>query len=113
VLADFMAEVPFGRHVRRMPSLYAERREALLESAERELAGFLDVVPAEAGMHLVGLLPEGEDDREVSRRAAAAGVEAPPLSAFSLAPPRAGSCWATRRSAYTRSRKGSASCARR
>ena len=90
VLADFMAEGHFGRHVRRMRSLYAERRAALLESAERELAGLLDVVPAEAGMHLVGLLPKGEDDREVSRRAAAAGVEAPPFSAFSLAPPRAG-----------------------
>ena len=90
VLADFMAEGHFGRHVRRMRSLYAERRAALLESAERELAGRLDVVPAEAGMHLVGLVPEGEDDREASRRAAAAGVEAPPLSAFSLAPPRAG-----------------------
>jgi len=90
VLADFMAEGHFGRHVRRMRSLYAERRAALLESAERELAGLLDVVPAEAGMHLVGLLPEGEDDREASRRAAAAGVEAPPLSAFSQAPSRAG-----------------------
>ena len=86
VLADFMAEGHFSRHVRRMRVLYAERRAALLEAADCELAGLLDVRPAEAGMHLVGLLPEGVDDREASRKAASRGVKAPPISAFSLGP---------------------------
>lgn len=90
VLADFIGEGHFSRHVRRMRALYAERRGALLEAAERELRGLLDVKPAEAGMHLVGFLPEGEDDREASRRAASRGVEAPPVSAFSLGPPEEG-----------------------
>ncbi len=90
VLADFVAEGHFARHVRRMRALYAERRAALIEATERELAGLLEVLPAEAGMHLVGLLPEGEDDREASRRAASRGVKAPPVSAFSLGPSRRG-----------------------
>jgi GntR family transcriptional regulator/MocR family aminotransferase len=37
-------------------------------------------------MHLAGFLPEGEDDREASLRAASRGVEAPPISAFSTRP---------------------------
>ena len=90
VLADFIGEGHFSRHVRRMRALYAERRGALLEAAERELRGLLDVRPAEAGMHLVGFLSEGADDREASRRAATRGVEAPPISAFSLEPSEEG-----------------------
>ena len=82
VLAQFIAGGHFERHLRRMRRLYAERQKALVEAARRHLAGGLEVLPAESGMHLVGRLPEGTDDREVSRRAAALGVEAPPVSAF-------------------------------
>ena len=80
VLAEFMAEGHFARHVRRMRVLYAGRQAALIEAAERELLGLLDLKPAETGMHLVAWLPDGADDREASRRAAAADVEAAALS---------------------------------
>lgn len=86
VLADFIAEGHFSRHIRRMRGLYAERQAILVDAAQRELAGLLEVQPAEAGMHLVGWLPVGVDDVEASRRAAAHGVEAPPLSLYSLEP---------------------------
>ena len=36
-------------------------------------------------MHLVGWLPNGIDDAAVSRRAAAQGIAAAPLSAYTLA----------------------------
>jgi GntR family transcriptional regulator/MocR family aminotransferase len=68
-----------------MRSLYAERQATLVEAAERDLKGLLDVRPSGAGMHLVGRLPpgrDGTDDRAASRRAAAEGVEAPPLSLY-------------------------------
>ena len=84
VLAEFMAEGHFARHVRRMRLLYAERRDALVEAAGRELAGLIEVGPAEAGLHLVGWLPEGTDAREASRRAAARGVETAPLEAYCI-----------------------------
>ena len=86
ILADFIAEGHFLRHLRRMRALYAERQEALVEEAVRELSGLLDVNPAAAGMHLVGWLPEGVDDREASRRAADLGVEAPPVSLYGSVP---------------------------
>ena len=84
VLAGFMAEGHFARHVRRMRSLYAVRQATLVEAAERDLQGPLDVRPSGAGMHLVGWLPPAKDDRAASRRAAAQGVEAPPLSLYRI-----------------------------
>jgi GntR family transcriptional regulator / MocR family aminotransferase len=90
LVAEFLAEGHFARHVRRMRTLYAERQAALLSAARREWSGLLEVPPADAGMHLVAWLPTGWSDREASQRAAEAGISAPPLSAYSdRAPARA------------------------
>jgi GntR family transcriptional regulator/MocR family aminotransferase len=90
-LTDFIVEGHFMRHIRRMRGLYAERQAALVDAAARELAGLIEVAPREAGLHLVGWLPAGADDRAASRAAAAHGVEAPPLTPFSVRPaPRPG-----------------------
>ena len=86
VLARFMSEGHFARHTRRMRKLYAGRQAALVEAANHHLRDLLDVRPAEAGLHLVGRLPESVDDRGASRYARAAGVEAPPLSLYGVQP---------------------------
>ena len=80
VMADFIREGHFARHLRRMRTLYMERRSALVEAIRTQLGGMLEVVGAEAGMHLVALLPPGMDDREVARVAARNGISAMPLS---------------------------------
>lgn len=85
-LADFMEEGFFSRHIRRMRILYAERQARLVEAARRELAGLLDIRPAEAGMHLVGYLPGDSDDQRVAHRVLAAGIYTPPLSAYAIEP---------------------------
>ena len=59
VLAAFLAERHFARHIRRMRALYAHKQQALVDAAQRELGGLLHVPSADAGMHLVGWLPEG------------------------------------------------------
>jgi GntR family transcriptional regulator/MocR family aminotransferase len=82
VLAGFIASGHFGRHLRRMRSLYAARQETLIEEISQHLSGLLDASPAESGMHLVGWLPAGADDKRASRRAAQQGVEAPPISLY-------------------------------
>jgi GntR family transcriptional regulator/MocR family aminotransferase len=82
LVAEFLAEGHFARHVRRMRTLYAERQEALLSAAGREWSGLLEVSPADAGMHLVAWLPKTASDRDISARAAAAGIVAPPLTAY-------------------------------
>jgi len=82
VLTDFITEGHFARHIRRMRALYRERQECLLEAARRELGDALELEPNDAGMHLVGRLPRGTDDRAVSREACKLGVEASPLSLY-------------------------------
>src|SRR6266508_214651 len=90
VLADFIAEGHFTRHIRRMRALYAARHAALVEAVERDLAGLITVIPAEAGMHLVGWLPEGAEDRAAAEQATAHGVDTVALSLYALEPPRRG-----------------------
>jgi GntR family transcriptional regulator/MocR family aminotransferase len=88
VLADFMIEGHFVRHLRRMRTLYAERRNALLEAA-RELP--LEIDSPEAGIHCVGWLPKGMDDLGLVRNATVYGLHLTPVSNFSLEPlPRKG-----------------------
>jgi len=90
VLADFISQGHFARHIRRMRVLYAERQQALVNSAKSELKGLLEIKPSEAGMHLLGWLPEHVDDHEAFRQATAAGVEVTPLSAYCIEPPKRG-----------------------
>ena len=59
VLCDFIAEGHFGRHLRRMRGVYAERLSVLLQSARERLAGLLDISSVEAGLQTVGWLPRG------------------------------------------------------
>jgi GntR family transcriptional regulator / MocR family aminotransferase len=90
VLTDFIREGHFARHIRRMRMLYMERRRALIKAIRIEMGDMLEVIGAEAGMHLVALLPPGTDDVAVSRKAAQRGISAIPLSSCYLKPPTRG-----------------------
>ena len=84
ILTDFIEEGHFARHIRRMRALYAERQNALVETAKKDLAGLLDVSPDEAGMHLIGWLPENADDKIAAEKALQCGVETKPFSAYAV-----------------------------
>jgi len=86
VLADFIVEGHFARHLRRTSLLYRERRSALVEGLRRSLGPRLQVVGAEAGIHLVALCDRG-GDRSISQRAAREGLWAMPLSTCYLGTP--------------------------
>jgi GntR family transcriptional regulator/MocR family aminotransferase len=90
VLADFMTEGHFARHVRRMRDLYAERQGVLVDAIQRSLGDRLEARATGAGMHLVGWLEDGSDDAAVSARLREAGIEAPPLSRYGLLRPARG-----------------------
>jgi GntR family transcriptional regulator/MocR family aminotransferase len=89
-LAAFIEEGHFERHIRRMRSLYLTRRDALIEAVQHHLGPLLELEPGDAGLHVVGWLPPGVDDRQASERAAACGVAVAPLSVFCLKPPKRG-----------------------
>ncbi len=88
VVADFMNEGHFARHIRHMRTLYAERRTLLIEAIERELGDTLEINGDAAGMHLLAWLPHGVNDKLLSKRLRQRGIEAPALSQYALAPLR-------------------------
>lgn len=88
VLADFMIEGHFTRHLRRMRTLYAERRSTLLEAAS---ALPFEIDSPEAGIHCIGWLSTGIDDRKLVNKAPEYDLNLTPVSSFSLEPlPRKG-----------------------
>jgi GntR family transcriptional regulator / MocR family aminotransferase len=83
-LADFIEDGHFARHIRRMRKLYAERQACLIAAVKTELSGLLEVEERAAGMHLIGWLPPGVDDRQASSAAQRYNLTVLPLSAASL-----------------------------
>ena len=70
--------------------LYMERRRALVNAIQIQMGDMTEVIGAEAGMHLVALLPRGTHDVAISRKAAQRGISAMPLSICHLTPPTRG-----------------------
>jgi GntR family transcriptional regulator/MocR family aminotransferase len=83
VLADFIGEGHFARHIRRMRSVYAERRNALIENLHDHFGSVVEMTGAEAGLHLSVVL-NGTPDREVCARGAREKLWLVPLSNFYL-----------------------------
>jgi len=85
ILTEFIAEGHFARHIRRMRTLYEERQKILIEECEKHLGDLLEVKKADAGMHLVGWLPEGVSGVNINRRAAKQNLKLAPISSYSSA----------------------------
>ncbi len=83
VLCDFIVEGHFGRHLRRMRELYAERLSILMESAHGKLTGLLELSNVEAGLQTVGWLRQGMDSVAAKRAAQAHKVEVTPINIYS------------------------------
>jgi GntR family transcriptional regulator/MocR family aminotransferase len=85
VMADFIAQGHFARHLRRMRAVYRERLQALAEGIERYCAGALALRPVRTGLHAVADL-EDVDAVDVCEEALARGVETAPLPAYHRGP---------------------------
>ena len=83
VLCDFITEGHFGRHLRSMRQVYAERLSVLLECARQTLTGLLEISGVEAGLQTVGWLRGGVDEESAAVAAAKRDVEVTPLSDYS------------------------------
>ncbi|HUI90095.1 MAG TPA: PLP-dependent aminotransferase family protein [Anaerolineales bacterium] len=85
VLTEFINEGHYVRHLRRMRTLYAERRSVLLD-ATHNLP--LEIYSPEAGIHCVGWLPDEIDEAELMEKAVKYDLGLTPISRFSLRPLR-------------------------
>jgi GntR family transcriptional regulator / MocR family aminotransferase len=90
VLCDFITEGHFGRHLRRMREVYAERLSTLLDAAAERLAGLLEISSVEAGLQTAGWLCAGIGGESAAKAAAARDVEVTPLSRYAHGRPTRG-----------------------
>jgi GntR family transcriptional regulator/MocR family aminotransferase len=81
VLADFIADGHFSAHLRRMRTLYSERRGVLMEAAVKELPS-LTLGGIACGLSATLALPRGNRDAEVAERAWRSGLSVLPLSRY-------------------------------
>src|SRR5262249_42705052 len=79
-LADFIDEGHMAHHLRRSRRLYAARREMFQGLCRAQLADWLQIVPGDSGIQMVGLRAEGLDDHAVAAQARARGMNISPLS---------------------------------
>jgi GntR family transcriptional regulator / MocR family aminotransferase len=90
VLADFIEEGHFERHIRRMRTLYGDLRRLLVDNLREHLEKTLSPIGDEAGMHLTAMLDTKHRDEEVAARAVRQKLSLWPLSRLYLKHPRQG-----------------------
>lgn len=85
VVASFMRNGHFARHIRKMRMLYAERRRALASALLTAFGDRVRVDLGSGGMHLVLRFAGDADDAMLAKRALAAGLAAAALSSLAIA----------------------------
>lgn len=81
-IARLIASGAFESHVRAMRTLYRRRQDALARLIRPALVGQLEIEVLNAGLHLIGWLPEGSDDRGAAESARRHGLLPRPMSDF-------------------------------
>lgn len=84
-LAEFMRRGLLAPHIRRARTVYAARRQAILDA----LATYCPAarpIPAPGGLHLTLALPDTADERAVVAAARAFGLGVAPLAAYHVGP---------------------------
>lgn len=82
IVCDFIVEGHFGRHLRRMREIYAERLSVLLGHARQKLDGLLEISNIEAGLQTMGWFCNGIDGASAVKAAANRGIDVTLLSSY-------------------------------
>lgn len=85
-VADFMEQGYFARHLRKMRTLYAQRRAYLVQALEQTLRERLEVQSQAGGIHVLANLREPEDDRPLAKAAQEQGLAVQALSDWQISP---------------------------
>ena len=83
VVADFMEQGHFARHLKKMRALYATRRAWLIDALGKVFGDALDIPPRAGGLHVVAYWRTAVDDRAVARMANLQGFSIQPLNDWS------------------------------
>jgi GntR family transcriptional regulator/MocR family aminotransferase len=85
VVAGFMRDGHFARHIRRMRRLYAERRRALATALQAKFGERVVLEMPSGGMHLRARFSGIEDDSVLAKRAAQGELAPTALSSLTMA----------------------------
>ncbi|OXI80505.1 DNA-binding protein [Burkholderia sp. AU33423] len=83
VVADFMEQGHFARHLKKMRALYATRRAWLIDALGKVFGDTLHIPPRAGGLHVVAYWRTAVDDRAVARMAGLQGFSIQPLNEWS------------------------------
>jgi GntR family transcriptional regulator/MocR family aminotransferase len=81
-LAKFIVDGDLQKHIRRCHAVYADRRERIMQRFNGDLAGWFELVPATAGIHLAALCKRAIDMDMLLRLARRVDVGIYPLEGF-------------------------------
>ena len=84
MVADFMEQGHFARHLRKMRSLYATRHGYLVDALTQVLGTRLRVQPQAGGIHVLAHLDTRQDDKALATAAEAQGLAIQALSDWRL-----------------------------
>ncbi len=88
IVARFMREGHFAKHLRRMRTLYRARRQALTEGLHAIFADTLDIAPRDGGMHIIAHIKGGTPDIAWAEAARRHGITVQALSRHAIGPGR-------------------------
>ena len=87
ILCEFMKKGYFERHLGRMRKAYKEKRDALIRALTTgALAGKIEIIGQDAGLHFLISVENGMGEAELVRRAKSAGVRVYGLSEYCAGP---------------------------
>jgi len=86
-VAGFIAEGHLVHHVRKMRTLYKQRREQLLKSLEAELGPWLVPIPSFYGMHVAATFRQTRDLERLTESVSEQGVKIHSLQRYFVGPP--------------------------
>jgi len=84
IVAAFMTEGHFARHLRRMRTHYQARRQALAEALLRQFGGDIQFSLSPGGLHILACFPGHRSDVDLAERALRHGLQPSALSPQSI-----------------------------
>lgn len=80
VLADFIAQGLFDKHLAKMRTIYRKKQQALLAAIEANFSKEFEVIGEKSGLHIVMKLPKRLSEQDAIRLAQEVGIKVYPCS---------------------------------
>ncbi|MGG0657658.1 PLP-dependent aminotransferase family protein [Rummeliibacillus pycnus] len=80
VLADFISQGLYDKHIAKMRTLYRKKQQAIISSIETHLSKKFQIIGEKSGLHIVLKLPNYLREDEAIEKASSVGVQIYPIS---------------------------------